>query len=118
VGFFPSATKFTGTNLNITNCVQSSNGAAIVLERGANVTLNQLTFKGNTNRAIWIKAGANLILDESDFEDNKCSANGGAIFVEGDSKILILKSNFKSRRVQCKYQLFVFACASFLLLNL
>lgn len=77
--------------------MQSANSAAIVLEEGANVTLNQLTLKGNTNRAIWVKAGANLILANSNLEDNTYAGNGGAIFVEGDAKLHISKSNFKSR---------------------
>lgn len=96
------STKFLAMSLYITSCAGSSRNAVLVLGENSNSTLYRLSIKDNANRAILVENKANLLMVEVNLENNEVSNHGAAMFVNSNSHISIINSNFKGTLQQQK----------------
>lgn len=100
----PRGTRFAATALSIKDCTSStySTNASIVLAYGSSAVFNQLILEDNKNRAIFVNDHANLVLVESEVENNRVYGDGGAIYVRSFSNVVIQKTNFRSTLSHCQ----------------
>ena len=76
----------------------SNNGGGLLGGTGANITLRQCRFIGNTANvggAIWVDEGGTLTVTNSTFEGNSARVRGGAIFVDNRSTLTATGSTFR-----------------------
>lgn len=84
-----------GVNITINNCwiegnVSTSNGGALYLRGTSSASLMGTTFKdnkGSNGGAIRVDEGSSLVLNRCDFEQNNASASGGALCLVGTTSI-------------------------------